>query len=922
MTAAESHNVRFFFNDQPMTGRRGETVAAALLANNQRLVGRSFKFHRPRGILCYAEDEPNALLEVKRGGIREPNLRATMVPVSEGLRVYSQNHFPSLRWDVGELLSLFSRFMSASFYYKTFKWPNWNTWEPWVRKVAGLGRAPNSAGRWHYRDATLFCHTVVVGAGASGLAAIRSISQKHPNESILLIEKSSVPDRVRMSEDHVCTLDNSPNVRVLQNTMVVSRYDEHQLLAVESHTENQTEILWNIHCSKLVLANGALERPLAFPDNDRPGIMLASALTQYCIKDRVSLQGDIVCYGNNDSLWRNALELQRAGVTVLSILDVRNTVDADLRNAADRAGISIHTGVRIIGTRGWPALREVRFRSSTASAAEQKLRCRWLAVSGGWTPSVQLYSQQGAALAYSAELGSVIPDPNSQSETLSVVGRAAGNFDSPLSTQPQWSTSDAPARRQWVDYQYDVTVADIQLAYQEAFKSVEHVKRFTTNGMSLDQGKTSNMNGLGVLADAAGQTVASVGTTRYRPPYHPVSFGLVAGHDTGELYSPRRLLPAQRVHENLGAQCEDYGDWWRPAFYPRAGETEAEAIARETAAVRSTVGVLDYSSLGKIQVSGPDAREFLNRMVMNNLASLQPGHARYCLMLHEDGTLMDDGIAVCTAQDAFLLHTTSAGSGAVYSHLDDWLQCEWPSLDVVLTDVTGDWGTLMLAGPKALALLQSIAPALPSELGSLPHMHWFEGTWQESPLRVLRASFTGEPGYEVSVPCHMTTALYQRLLDLDDGLGLVPFGVESLMQLRLEKGFIHLGADTDGTTMPQDLGWAPVVQKKSSDFVGRRSVMQQLEADLPRFEFTGLEPLGGVQTLAGAHVLEEDGSPAGFVTSAGFSVALNKALALGLVTRASQREGEVITVFDNGNRYKARICAPCFFDPEGRRIHG
>jgi len=923
--------VTFFFNGRPVAGRTGESVAAALLRSGHRLVGRSFKFHRPRGVMGYAEEEPNALLEVVRGGVREPNLRATLVPVSEGLQVYSQNHYPTLRFDVAELLGVLRRFMPASFYYKTFKWPSWDVWEPWVRRIAGLGRAPEAAGSWRYSQRYLECDVLVVGAGRSGIRAVQDALAQMPDARILLVERRDVSGEPSTGSSELAALCDSDAVQVLDDTLVVARYDQHCVLALQQHSDAHShqprETLWRIRCSRLVLANGALERPMVFPGNDRPGIMLASALVAYAVEHGVPFQGGVAFYGNNDSLWRSALALAAAGIPPRAIVDVRENVSPALVREAQQAGIDIFLGAQLAGARGWPTLRAVCLADNAAAATGARvrsahIRCRWLAVSGGWTPTVQLYSQQGAALHYSEELASVVPALTDGQDDLSVVGRAAGRFELSLATQAHWGDPAADAQPQWVDHQYDVTVSDIQLAHREAYRSVEHVKRYTTNGMSLDQGKTSNMNGLGVLAQAAGQPPGVVGTTRYRPPYHPLSFGVIAGNDTGDLYHPRRLLPSHALHDSLGARFEDYGDWWRPAFYPSVGETESEALARETRSVRTAAGILDYSSLGKIEVTGPDACEFLNRMVMNNVATLSPGRARYCLTLKEDGTVLDDGILVCRDTQRYLLHTTSAGSEAVYRHLDEWLQCEWPQLDVVLTNVTGDWGTFMLAGPNAPSLLADTLADIALDPGSFPHMSWRESAWQSQPLRLMRASFTGEPGFELSVPSPAAPRLFETLLQAGSASGLTPFGVESLMLLRMEKGFIHLGADTDGTTMPQDLGWRAAVEKKQSDFVGRRSVLQQLQSSGPRFEFTGLQPLGTGAIAAGAHVLEADGAHAGFVTSAGYSHALGKPVALGLVSNATQRTGETVTLFDNGQRSLARVCPPCFLDPEGERLRG
>jgi sarcosine oxidase subunit alpha len=440
--------------------------------------------------------------------------------------------------------------------------------------------------------------------------------------------------------------------------------------------------------------------------------------------------------------------------------------------------------------------------------------------------------------------------------------------------------------------------------------------------MSLDQGKTSNMNGLGLLAQMLHKPIDEVGTTRYRPPYHPISLGVIAAGGTGRSYRPLRRLPAHRIHRELGACFEDHGGWARPAYYPRTGEPESDSIFREVRSVRTGVGVLDYSSLGKLEVSGRDARAFLDRVYINNIAGLQPGAARYGIMLREDGIVFDDGIIVCRSDDDFLLHTTSAGASGVYAHLDEWLQCEWQDLDVRISDTSTAWATFMLAGPKARQLMVALDIGIDFDDALFPHMQWCEVRLSQFTVRILRASFTGELSYEISVPAPYGEALLEQIASKGEVLGLMPFGVEALMVLRAEKGYLHLGVDTDGTTMPQDLGWGAAVKRKDRDFIGRRSLVMAVGACPGRYEFTGLLPLGGTGLRPGAHVIDiESRETTGYVTSACFSPTLDRPIALGLVASARNREGEVVTVFDNGERSQARLCSPCFVDPEGVKIH-
>jgi len=930
---AEALTAYFYFNGRRLPYRRGDTAASALLRNGVRVVGRSFKFHRPRGVMSAGLEEPNALLSVLRGQVLEPNVRATTLTIQPDMRIFSQNHWPSLRLDLAYLFNLFRRFMPAAFYYKTFMWPRWSLWEPLVRRLAGLGKAPAVQGEWRYGLRNLEADLVIVGAGSSGLRAAERALEATETGSVYLLEaKREVPagavdDDGDQRRALLRRLKKHPSFHLMCSTLVVARYDDEAVLAVQDRTEEHAgapaEVLLRIRAEKLVLATGAIERPMVFPFNDRPGIMLASALCDYHTRFQIPFSEPVVFAGNNDSVWRAAQQFCDGGRAPSAVVDVRESVDDDLVAPLRNAGVAVLLGRKIRSTSGWWRLRAITV--VPVSCADDggggtRIRCSWLGVSGGWTPTVHLYSQGGGKLVYDEGCAAVIPAE--QNPQCDVVGRAAGEFSPPLKVQAWWATPGAPLRNQWIDHQYDVTASDIELAVNESFQSVEHVKRYTTNGMSLDQGKTSNMNGLGLLAQTLQRSIDAVGTTRYRPPYQPVSLGVIAAGGIGRSYSPFRLLPAHRVHKALGAQFEDHGGWFRPACYPRPGESESESIVREVRSVRTTVGVLDYSSLGKIEVCGRDAREFLDRVYVNNISSLQAGTARYGIMLREDGIVLDDGIVVCRSDEDFLLHTTSAGAPGVYAHLDEWLQCEWRDLQVGLSDVSSAWATFMVAGPGARQLMESLDIGVDFDAPLFPHMQWCDARFPDFPVRILRASFTGELSYEISVPAPYGESLMEHICLKGADLGITPFGVEALMTLRAEKGYLHPGVDTDGTTMPQDLGWGNAVKRKNRDFIGKRSLAMPVGTARGRFEFTGLQPLGGTSFQAGAHVIDDDTRETiGYVTSACFSPTLHSPIALGLVASAFGRQGEVVTIFDNGEQTRARLCSPCFVDPQGLKIH-
>ncbi|MEQ9463297.1 MAG: 2Fe-2S iron-sulfur cluster-binding protein [Haliea sp.] len=933
----------FQFEGETYRGYVGDTLASALLANGVSIVGRSFKLHRPRGVFAAGREDANALVQLESGPRTEPNARATLVPLYPGLVARGQNAWPSPAWDLLATLGLLQKLLPAGCYYKTFIWPNWKYWEGLVRRLAGLGRAPLAPDPEYYLKQTVHAEVVVVGAGRAGLEAALAAAQDPACRVLLLDEQEAPGGSLLASPDPVdrawlaSTLERvaqCPNLTLMPRTSV-NAYHDHNLLAalqrVGNHLGPQAdpaeprEIFWRICAGRVVLATGALERPLVFPYNDRPGIMLAGAVREYTHRYGLTLGQRIVFFTNNDSAWHTALELVACGVPVAAVVDVRLRVAPELLRQATAAGIRDRLGYSVVHTRGRRALRQLLIQRLASGGdglqgPRETLDCDLLAISGGWTPTLHLYSQSGGKLDWRDEDSCFVPGAASQAVT--AVGRANGDFPQPLHTQAQWLTPGVAADCQWVDFQYDVTAADIQLAARENYVSVEHVKRYTTNGMAIDQGKTSNVNGLGILALATGRSIPEVGTTRFRPPYHPVTIGAWAGVELGALYQPFQRLPAHACHAALGAQVADIGGWQRPEYYPQAGESEAQAIAREVLAVRNAVGLLDYSPLGKLEVHGPDAREFLNRMYLNHLGTLKPGAARYGLMLNEQGIVVDDGVVVCLAEDHFLLHTTSGGASAVHRALEEWLQCEWVGLRVLVSNVTTQWATFMLSGPGARGVLAQLPCDIDCSRDAFAHMQFRSGSLCGVPVRILRASFTGEVSFEVSVPAACGQSLWEALLAAGEEYGITPFGIEALMVLRTEKGYLHVGSDTDGNTMPQDLGWGDTIGKKPVDFVGRRSLALEVGKDPQRLQFTGIALLDETATtVSGAHVLSEDGnSSAGYVTSACFSPTLGRTVALGIVAGARARQGETVSVYYEGKTQPARLVAPCQVDPEGVRL--
>jgi len=932
--------IRFQFDGKDYLGFEGDTLASALLANGVTVIGRSFKFHRPRGFYGVAHEDPNALVQLGQGAYTEPNVRANLQPLYEGLRAWSQNRWPSVRFDLLSILNILKPLLPASFYYKTFFWPGWKTWEPLVRRLAGLGRAPEAADPETHVKQHRWVDVLVVGAGRAGLLAAIEAARDQSLRVLLVdaaaqpggfLASSPQPMDQRWLDETLARLRKTANIEWLPRTLVTGYYDHnllaaYQSLAVTRSQQGARGRLLRIHAGRVVLATGAHERPLLFPGNDRPGVMLASALREYFLRFGVTPCERAAFYVNNNSGWRTALELSEQGLNVVAVIDVRKTPPQEFLHKADELGITVYCGFAIAATQGRPGisrlqLRRLNVEAERLSGAPARVRCDLLALAGGWTPAVHLWSQSGGKLDWRERDTCFVPA--SASQDVSAVGYANGEFESPLALQAFWKTPQVRASRQWLDLQYDVTAADVELAVRENYRSVEHLKRYTTNGMSVDQGKTSNVNGLALLAEATGRTVPEVGTTRFRPPYHPVPVGSFAGIDTRDFYRPRLFLPAHAAHVELGGHLADFAGWQRPECYPTQGESESQAVGREVAAVRNAVGLLDYSSLGKIEVSGPDARDFLNRVYANNLASLKPGRARYGLMLRETGVVFDDGVVVCLQEDRFLLHTTSANARSVYQWLEEWLQCEWPELQVLVSDVTSQWATFMVSGPSSRELLKTLPTDFDLDAGQFGHMHFQQGEVSGVPARLLRASFTGELTFEVSVPADFGLSLFRLLMQLGKPLGVTPVGVESLMVLRTEKGYLHVGADTDTSTMPQDLGWGAVLARKETDFIGRRSLSLEVALDPQRKQLVAIELKGSDTVPAGAHVLPiEGGASQGFLTSSHFSPTLGRNVALGLVEAGRDRIGEQVRVFDAGTYMDATLVPACSYDIEGEKLYG
>jgi sarcosine oxidase subunit alpha len=976
-----SRPVAITFNGREVQGYAGDTVASLLLANGIHLVARSFKYHRPRGILGHGAEEPNALLTIERGpGRRDPNCRATTTEALPGLIVRSQNHWPSLAFDLGAVSNALSAILPAGFYYKTFMWPRgwWRAlYEPSIRAAAGLGRPPAEPDPDRYAHRYAHCDVLVVGAGPAGLAAALAASEG--DSSVILADEQPEPGGSLLHEtaatidglpaqdwvaEATATLASRPNVTVLPRTTAFGYYNHNFLALAERLTDHleappphaARERLWQVRAREVVLATGAHERPLVFKDNDRPGIMLAESMRAYINRYAVAPGRRIVIATTSASSYALARDAKAAGLGV-SIVDARPEPAIGPELAAIRdLGIEVLTGHAVlssIGRRQVAGLVVAPDGPDGAAGPSRTLACDAVAMSGGWTPAVHLFSQSRGRLDFDAARDAFVPGQPMQAAR--PAGAANGTYDLAgcldegfaagsaaarsaakrrFVASPTW-TGFVPARRSqagggqaFVDFQNDVTAKDIALALREGFQSIEHVKRYTTLGMATDQGKTSNMNALGLVAGALDKSIAAVGTTTYRPPYTPVTFGTLVGPGRDDLFDPVRTTPIHDWAVAQGAVFEDVGQWKRARYFPRRGEDMHQAVARECRAVRTAVGLFDGSTLGKIEVVGPDAAEFLNRIYTNALLRLETGRCRYGLMLREDGYIMDDGIVARLAPDRFHVTTTTGGAARVLAHMEDYLQTEWPHLEVFLTSITEQYAVIAVQGPKSREVLAPLVSGIDLSNAACPHMSVRTGRIAGVPCRLFRVSFTGEAGYEVNVPADYGRGVWEAVWQRGQAFGITPYGTEAMHVLRAERGFIIVGQETDGTVTPDDVGLSGLIGRSKADFVGKRSLARPDLVSADRKQLVGLLTENPQEVLEeGAQIVETRDQPrpmkmVGHVTSSYWSANCNRSIALALVSGGRTRMGTRVFVTTPGGFTPAHVVEPAFVDPKGERVHG
>ncbi len=998
--------IHFWYDDKAYEGYLGDTLASALLANGVHLVGRSFKYHRPRGIYSAGAEEPNALVQLELGARTEPNRRATEIELYEGLRASSQNCWPSVNFDLGAISAKLSRILPAGFYYKTFMWPAslWLTYEKFIRKSAGLGKSPTEIDPDSYDKTFAHCDVLVVGGGPAGVQAayaagcagarVMLLDEKNEFGGTLLSETALINgiDTNQWIEQKIAALNEMEQVTLLSRTTVTGYYDYNFLVAnqriaphmgadnadrkqTKSTATSPKERLWKIRAKQVVLATGAFERPLVFADNDRPGVMLAGAIRSYINRYGVLPGKHIVILTNNDSAYLTAVAAKTSGA-VVHIVDVRHNLQSVAVRQAQELGINIIENATISGVGyGKRQIQKAEIMSLSedgcdVSGVAQTIDCDVVGVSGGWTPIIHLFSQAKGKLTYRDDLHCFVAAQAAVNNPCIMAGasqasyrlddclsegfaagcaaaKAVGFKVSRLSSDARSGEPDTdPLRPLWIlpcdhpigqgkkkhfhELHNDSTVADIELAMREGFESVEHLKRYTTTGMGTDQGKTSNINALTVMAKLRNLPIVEVGTTTFRPPYTPLTFGAIVGHERRQLFLQQRKTAMHPWHDKMGAVYEDVGDWKRPHYFPKLRESMDDAVQRECLAARNACALLDASTLGKIDLQGKDTVKLLNMLYTNAWDQLAPGRCRYGLMLNEHGMVFDDGVTTCLAENHYHMTTTSGGAARVMGWIEEWLQTEWPQMEVYATSVTEQWAVASLNGPYARKVLEQVID-MPDSLNndSFPFMSMREARVADIPARIYRISFTGELAFEINVPARYGLALWQALMDAGKQYDICPYGTEAMHVLRAEKGFIIVGQDTDGTVTPMDLGMDWIVSKKKSDFLGKRSFTRTDTAKAGRKQLVGLLTEDPQFVLPeGSHVVEAvkpkpPMAMLGHVSSSYMSPNVGHSIAMALIKDGFNRKGQTLDVaLIDGTSHKVQVTEPLFFDKQGERIHG
>ena len=986
----ETYRISFTFNGKKYYGFKGDTLASALLANNVHLVGRSFKYHRPRGIMTSGSEEPNAIVQLHKNTSRtEPNVRATEIEIYEGLEASSQNCWPNVNFDIGGINNLLSPLLPAGFYYKTFMWPAsfWEKYEYFIRKSAGLGKSPTLPDPDVYEHNYIHCDVLIIGAGVAGIMAAK-IAAKNGLKTLLVDEKPNLGGSTIYQNSDFFKINNQTsgswlekeineikkleNLEIKLRTSVAAFHGYNYLLAKENltdhlpieHRKNKTrQKLLKIRAKKVISATGSIERPLIFDNNDRPGILLSSAIKRFADFFGVACGEKNVFLTNNDSAYESAISLIQKGINVEAIIDNRDNIESKLLYEVEKNNIKVFKGSTVVNTSGYKRINKIFIMQLSKDGqkvvgSKTELSCDCLGVSGGWTPAVHLFTQSGGKLKFREEDQVFIPNtyPSNQLS----IGSCNGDFflDEILTNVPKslkeflnlkdtvykdievLFSANKSQRNIWllpsdkiigktkpfVDYQNDATAKDIKLALREGFRSIEHVKRYTTTGMGTDQGKLGNMHALGIISETSGTKMGELGTTTFRPPYTPLTFGTIVGRNVGEYFDVFRKTPIHDWHVKNNAKFENVGQWKRAWYYPNKDEDMNQAVQRESKAARDSAGILDASTLGKIDIQGTDASEFLNRVYTNAWSKLKIGKCRYGLMLNEDGMVYDDGVTTRLGENHYIMTTTTGGAANVLGKLEDYLQTEWPELDVYLTSVTDHFATISVCGPNSKKIVSSVIPDLDLSDESFPHMSFKNTKIGNINCRVMRISFTGEHSYEINIQANYGKSVWEKCMEAGKDYNITPYGTETMHLLRAEKGFIIVGQDTDATMTPIDLQMDWIVSKKKYDFIGKRSLYRSDTIREDRKQLVGLITDDPKEVLEeGAQIVADiNKSPVemlGHVTSSYYSPNLKKSIALGVVRGGKNMMGQKLIIPMEKKSINVTVADPVFLDKENKRLN-
>ncbi len=986
----ETYRISFKFNGKTYYGFKGDTLASALLANDIHLVGRSFKYHRPRGIMTAGSEEPNAIVQLHNNTPRtEPNVRATEVEIYEGLEATSQNCWPSVNFDIGGINNFLSPVLPAGFYYKTFMWPAkfWEKYEYFIRKSAGLGKSPTKPDPDIYEHKYIHCDVLIIGAGISGIIAAKT-SAKNGYKTLLVDEKSYLGgSTIYQNSDHfkinnqisnswldkeISEIKKIKNLQIKMRTSVAAFHGYNFLLARENLTDhlplnqrdNKTrQRLLKIRAKKVITATGSLERPLIFNNNDRPGVLLSSAIKEYANFYGVACGEKIILFTNNDSAYETAISLLQKGINIEAIIDNREEIDSKLIKETEKNNVKVYKGYSVVNTYGYKKINKISIMKLSKDGQRVinpkiNISCDCLGISGGWTPAVHLFTQSGGKLKF-REKDQVFVPKVYPSDQISI-GSCNGDFtlDEIFLNTPKnikdflninkteydsievQSSFNNSKRNIWllpsdkvigktkpfVDFQNDATAKDIRLALREGFRSIEHVKRYTTTGMGTDQGKLGNMHALGIISEISGTKMGELGTTTFRPPYTPLTFGTIVGRNVREYFDIFRKTPIHEWHTHNNAKFENVGQWKRAWYYPKEGENMYGAVQRESKAARDSAGILDASTLGKIDIQGTDASEFLNRVYTNSWSKLAIGKCRYGLMLNEDGMVYDDGVTTRLAENHYIMTTTTGGAATVLGKLEDYLQTEWPDLDVYLSSVTDHYATISVCGPNSKKIISKIIPNLNLSDENFPHMSFKNSKIGKIKCRIMRISFTGELSYEINIQANYAKSLWEKCMEVGKEFNITPYGTETMHLLRAEKGFIIVGQDTDATMTPIDLQMDWIVSKKKYDFIGKRSLYRSDTIKDDRKQLVGLLTENPNEILEeGAQIVADiSKSPIemlGHVTSSYYSPNLKKSIALGVVRGGKNMMGQKLIIPMQDKKINVIVSDPVFLDKENKRLN-